>query len=68
MLPDKIEIRVTRPGLYPRECSNPEFQQGYFFTGKDYMDAKLKAEERFPHESLTIGVTRRLINGVWVKA
>jgi hypothetical protein len=63
--PDSIELRITRPGMYSREQQNPEYQQGYYFTGVDYAEALGKAQKQFPHEPLHVQVVRQLIDGVW---
>lgn len=64
---DKIELRVTRPWLYPRDCQNPEYMEGHYFRGVDYDDAKTKAEIKFPSEPLHFAVFKTFIDGAWVR-
>ena len=63
--PESIEIRVTRPWLYSSECQDPKYMEGHFFKGVDYAQARSKAEARFPHETLHVQITRRLLNDRW---
>ena len=63
---DKIEIRVTRPGLYRRDCCNPEYQEGHYFRGATYEIALGKAWQKFSDDShLYVGVFKQLVDGKW---
>lgn len=63
----KIELRVTRPGMYPRDCQNPEHMEGHYFKGVDYNDAYAKATAKFPSETLNAKVFKRKVDGNWVR-
>lgn len=65
--PDTIELRVTRPGMYPRDCQNPEHMAGHYFRGCDYNAAAEQARTKFPGETLSIQVFKRKVDGVWVR-
>lgn len=64
---DRIEIRVTRPSFYPRDCQNPEYMEGHYFRGADYQEAVEKAVKKFPGERLHIAIFKQLIDGDWVR-
>jgi hypothetical protein len=64
---DKIELRVTRPGMYPHDCQNPEHMEGHYFRGCDYNAAMTKATTKFPGERLNIQIFKRKVDGVWVR-
>jgi len=64
---DSIELRVTRPSFYPAGCQDPTYQQGHYFTGVDYNDARAKAEAEYPNERLTFKIFKVLIDGIWVR-
>lgn len=64
---DKIELRVTRPGMYPRDCQNPEYMEGHYFRGCDYDDAANKAKAQFPSETLNIQTFKVKVDGGWVR-
>jgi len=62
---DSVELRVTRPSMYPRDCQNPTYMQGHYFKGIDFSDAYAKAMAQFPGEDLHAYVFKRLIGGAW---
>ena len=64
---DTIELRVTRPWLYPRDCQNPEYMEGHYFRGCDYNAALAKAEAKFHNERLDVKIFKLKVDGVWVR-
>lgn len=49
---DFVEVRVTRPEMYPAG-SSPEGMQGHYFTGVNFAAAMRKAQAKFPGERLS---------------
>ena len=48
-----IELRVTRPSLYPRGA-DVEGMQGHYISGDTYAEAMERTKAKFPNEPLVV--------------
>ena len=53
--------------MYARDCQNPEYMEGHYFSGIDHNDALIKAKLEFPSEPLKIQVFKILVDGIWYR-
>ena len=61
-----IELRITRPGYYSRDCQNPENQDGHYFRAVDFDTAVELAWKKFPDDvELWVGIWKRFVKDTW---